>query len=122
MMNTRNVLSWGGEMKTSRTMHKLARARAVGYGPRKIGGKFGYGLTDVQMQRLFFDEGFNTTRKTWTAYITEWMFYGFVTHDEQNGAYWFSMNPTLEAEARKSAVKAGVSMNDIVTGPREVEA
>ena len=101
-------------------MHKIARNYAVGFGPRLIGSKFGYGLTEKEMRVRFFEEGFNTSRKTWTNFIGEWEFYGLISHDTENEAYWFAMNPALEAMARKEANRQGISVNCIVFGDRVV--
>lgn len=108
--------------KTSRTMHRIFRNIAIGKMPRSIGTKFGYGLTEAEVQRLFFENGFNTSRHTWTNYLTEWQYYGLVTHDTENGAYWFAMTPTLRAEAEKSARKVGVSVKSIAGEVMEVLA
>ena len=100
-------------MKTSRTMHKLTRTIAVSKEPRLIGTGYGYGLTESEMQRFFFEQGFNTSRKTWMNYLAEWETYGLVTHDESNKAYWYAMNDTLRAEAEKSARRNGVPKDSI---------
>lgn len=99
--------------KTSRTMHRILRNIAVGKEPRLIGNRFGYGLTESEVQRRFFEEGFNTSRKTWTNYLTEWQYYGLVTHDEENHVYWFAMNETLKKNAETCARREGVSTKAI---------
>lgn len=109
-------------MKTSRTMHKLSRNVAIGKGPRLIGSKFGYGLTEMELQKYFFEQGFNTSRKTWSNYIAEWEFYGLVVHDTANSAYWFSMNPVLKQMAVKSAKEKGIALEAIQVGNMEVSA
>lgn len=106
--------------KTSRTMHTIARNYAVSGLPRSIGTKFGYGITESYMKRIFFEQGFNTNRKTWLSYLAEWEQYGLVIHDEDNGAYWFSMNATLEKMARSEARKLGIKAENIVFGERAV--
>lgn len=89
-------------------MHKIARTIAVSREPRLIGTGYGYGLTENELKRIFFEQGFNTTRKTWQNYLAEWQTYGLAVHDEQNGVYWFAMNATLKAMAEKCARKDGV--------------
>ena len=101
-------------------MHETIRRRAIERLPVAIGSKFGYGLTEDQVRRIFFDEGFNTNRKTWLSFITEWEFYGLVIHDEDNGAYWFPMNASQEKLARSEARKLGIKTENIVFGERAV--
>lgn len=79
-------------MKSSMTMFKLCRQRAILNGPRHIENGYGYGLTVQEAKGVFFQNGFSLRGQTFSNFTTEWTLYGAVEYDKVAEVYWFPVS------------------------------
>lgn len=92
-------------MKSSMTMFKLCRQRAILNGPRHIGEGYGYGLTVDEAKSVFFQNGFSLRGQTFSNFTTEWTLYGAVEFDKVAEVYWFPVS-LYHIEMLKARAKA----------------
>lgn len=82
-------------MNNAKDMHRLALAKALKIGPRVIianGEKMAaYGLYRAELDELYEDNHFVTTRSTWLTHIESWPKYGAVVPQDlkKNTGEWF---------------------------------
>lgn len=109
-------------MKSLKTMHSLALARAVAIGPRPDPNrhKFGYYLTISEIRNLYSENGFNVSPKRTLlgSHLNQWEYVGWIRIGGDLGIettpIWFPIPVGTTTSCMIEAERAGFDKDAVV--------